>query len=76
MYASFMGHADIARILLAHGAHATSADKEGRTPLLEATYAGHSVIVTLLLDHGAQIEARNKYGTTALLAASVTGPRG
>ncbi len=69
MYASFIGHVEIAKSLLDHGAAVDAADKDGRTPLLEAAYIGHSPIVELLLERGAQVNATNKYGTTPLLTA-------
>ena len=51
--AAMNGHADIAELLLKHGASANALDPLGSTPLICAACNGHADVVRILLDHGA-----------------------
>jgi ankyrin repeat protein len=61
--------AEIATLLLAHGASVTMRGYENRTPLHQAAMQGRLDVAALLLTHGADIEARDEHGRTPLLLA-------
>jgi ankyrin repeat protein len=67
------GNVDVMKLLLEHGAHVASVDRNECTPLYEASQRGRLDIVSLLLDHGADVNYQDKYGWTALLEASFEG---
>ncbi|KAI0515082.1 ankyrin repeat-containing domain protein [Xylaria bambusicola] len=69
--ACYRGHADIARLLIEHGA---ALDGEGSlgTPLEAATHLGHTTVVGLLLDKGAAFYP-GRITTKCLLDASREG---
>jgi hypothetical protein len=67
-----MGYADVARLLLEHGADVNARDDLGDTPLHEAAH-GHVDVVRLLLEHGADVNARDKNGQTPLHEAASWG---
>ena len=67
------GDADVVRALLAGGAEARAADKDGVGALHIATHQGHAEVLRLLLESGAQPDARDNGGTTALQIATRTG---
>jgi ankyrin repeat protein len=58
--ASRCGHADVAQLLLEHGADADARDDSKRTPLLRASEYGHVNVARVLLEHGADAEARGR----------------
>lgn len=53
MKASFMGHTDVAHLLLEHGANPNLCDSHGVGALLVATEKNHTELVHLLLERGA-----------------------
>jgi ankyrin repeat protein len=57
----------MAKFLIAHGARVNTANKSGKTPLMEAAGTGDAQTVRLLLDHGASIDMKNHGGYTALM---------
>jgi ankyrin repeat protein len=67
------GHADIALLLLEHGADAKAKDDEERTPLHLASQGGHVEVVRVLLEHGADMESRDVYSNSPLDRASREG---
>ena len=68
-----MGHVDIARVLIAHGANVNhSSDREDR-PLFTAIQKNRIVIGELLLQHGASFHLTNPEGRTPLLLAAELG---
>ena len=67
------GHADIAQLLLEHGADAKAQDKTERTPLLLASVGGHLEIARVLLERGADMEARDIFDGSPLERASALG---
>lgn len=66
---------DIAKIeaLLNSGIGVDSADKKGRTALIDAAAEGQTEAVKLLLEHAARPNIEDKDGFTALRVASVEG---
>ena len=54
--ASYKGHLDGARLLLARGVDVNTTNKSKRTPLCSAYDGGHLDVMRLLLDHGADVE--------------------
>jgi ankyrin repeat protein len=74
MISAKLGYAEIARVLLEHGADMNARTKWGeRTALLEAADKGRSDVVNLLLDHGADIETRGTLNQTPLMEAAEEG---
>ena len=66
---------DLAQLeaLLRGGANPDSADKKGRTALIEAAVEGQAAAVRLLLQNGARPNLQDEEGFTALRAAAVAG---
>lgn len=71
--AAHHGHALIARLLLAAGAHVNRQDVVGNMPVHAAAQAGHNRVVKLLLREGALLEARSQSGMTPLHRAASKG---
>jgi ankyrin repeat protein len=71
--ASYEGHLDVARLLLAHGVDVNMADKYLRTPLCSAYDGGHLDVMRLLLDHGADVNVRYNFARLLLDDASFHG---
>lgn len=66
-------HAEIAKILIQHGANVNETNNENKTPLLWAvSLPGHAPIVKVLLDAGADIHHKNNKGRDALAIAKDT----
>ena len=66
-------HADIAQLLLEHGADANAQDMYERTPLLMASENGLGEIARVLLKHGADTELGKNGGQSPLELASTRG---
>ncbi len=72
--ASFKGHTEIVRALLAAGADVDLQDKNGQwTALIKASAYGHPESVRVLLEAGADVDLQAKDQVTALIAASFMG---
>jgi ankyrin repeat protein len=71
--ASEMGHLEVARILLDHGAQCNTGDGNNRPPLHWASQKGHSDIVQLLLDKGGDTRKQDGRRRTPLHWASQEG---
>ena len=67
------GYAEVAKILLAHGARPNARDPKDSMPLHHAALLGHNHLVRLLLDNGARIDGKNRDNETALHAATIAG---
>jgi ankyrin repeat protein len=63
IWASSLGHDDVVKLLLDHGAPPDATDEHGVTAL---QIASNAATVRLLLDHGAQVDAESDQGVTAL----------
>ena len=70
---SRMGHVDLARLFIEHGADVAAQSKDGTTPLHRASEGGHVDLAQLLIEHGADAAAQCKKGTTPLHQASEWG---
>ena len=71
--ASRRGHADIAQLLLDHGADGKARDDNECTPLLLSSSYGHVEVARILLEHGADTETRDNSGDSPLDWASARG---
>ena len=71
--ASRRGHADVAQLLLEHGADADARDDENCTPLLRASQYGHARVARVLVELGVNTEARDEDGWSPLERASNEG---
>ena len=71
--ASLSGHADIAAVLLEHGADVDLQDSNGWTALMMACQNGHVAVAEVLLAHGAKVNLRQIDDTTPLMIASKNG---
>ena len=69
------GHAEIAQLLVAHGADPNAKGFSGETALTIAAEHGHVEIVKILLDRGADMNAKTNHGDTALHYGSEYGHR-
>ena len=67
------GNADIARLLLEHGADGKAQNDNGRTPLLLSSGYGHVEVAQMLLEQGADTETRDHRGKSPLERASMEG---
>jgi ankyrin repeat protein len=69
------GYKEVAALLLSSGAHASSRNVRGYTPLISACEKGHLSVVQVLLEHtGSQgLEAKDTKGWTALHRAADEG---
>jgi ankyrin repeat protein len=70
MVATFRGHTDVVRQLLARGAEV---NHPGWTPLSYAAAQNRMDIARILMSQGAQINAQAENGTTALMMAAYEG---
>ncbi|MCZ2808354.1 MAG: ankyrin repeat domain-containing protein [Candidatus Bathyarchaeota archaeon] len=71
--ATINGHAEVVRVLLAHGANVNARDEKGATPLFWAANRGNAEVMELLLDKGAEIEAQTQEEFTPLTMAASNG---
>lgn len=73
--ASFFGHLEIARYLIAHGAEVNTASRNAQQvqPLHSAVAGGHLEIAEILIETGARINARQAHGYTPLHGAAQNG---
>ena len=67
------GYVEVARTLLAAGAHLDATNEQGWTALIYASWMGHVEVVSLFLAAGADVNAANKEGYAALIRSSYYG---
>ena len=81
----YVGHENIFRYLVEHGANVNEADEEGETSLYQACEEGHEGIIEYLIEHGADgdvvehgadVNKADKKGKTPLHKASEEGHEG
>ncbi len=68
-------HADVAAVLIEHGADVDASNGRGETPLSEAAWAGHRDVAELLLEHGATGETADGSDITPVHLAAIEGHR-
>ncbi|KAF3853456.1 hypothetical protein F7725_014144 [Dissostichus mawsoni] len=73
MYASYIGHDNIANLLLEAGVNVNAMTAKGLTPLMLAASCGNESIAYFLLQHGAELELKDTRGWTALFHCTSTG---
>uniref|UniRef100_A0A671LFS8 Ankyrin repeat and SAM domain-containing protein 3-like n=1 Tax=Sinocyclocheilus anshuiensis TaxID=1608454 RepID=A0A671LFS8_9TELE len=73
MYAAYIGHDNIANLLLETGVSVNATTSKGLTPLMLAASCGNESIAYFLLQQGAQLECKDVRGWTALLHSIATG---
>ena len=79
MAAARSGHADVARLLLEHGADPNAVDDHGNNALMIAAGASRIAVMETLINHGADLHARNISdvepfnGWTSLMHAAASG---
>ncbi|BCZ82462.1 hypothetical protein PTKU64_61370 [Paraburkholderia terrae] len=66
------GDAEIARVMIDHGANVKHANASGVTPLMAAAYGGYDGIAALLLARGADESLKDNRGMTAKDIAAQT----
>jgi hypothetical protein len=71
--AALWGHAEVARLLLDHGADVNSRSKDGWTPLHYAAAFGYADVARLLLERGADPSIKDDKGRTPLDVARERG---
>ena len=71
--ASRRGHADIARLLLEHGADGNAQNDDGSTPLLLSSSQGHAEVARIVLEQGADTETRNHADWSPLMLVLMEG---
>jgi ankyrin repeat protein len=67
------GHAEVARVLLKHGADTKPRDELDLSPLEQVVLEGHVELTQVLLEHGADANAQDKEWSTPLYLASCWG---
>ncbi|XP_070708454.1 ankyrin repeat and SAM domain-containing protein 3 [Pempheris klunzingeri] len=73
MYASYIGHDNIANLLLEAGVNVNATNAKGLTPLMLAASCGNESIAYFLLQQGAELELKDSQGWTALFHCTSTG---
>jgi uncharacterized protein len=71
MLASYLGHLEATRLLLARGADPEQANASGQTPLAGAAFKGGTDIARALLDAGAKVDGAGPDGKTPLMFAAM-----
>ncbi|XP_069547583.1 ankyrin repeat and SAM domain-containing protein 3 isoform X1 [Brachyistius frenatus] len=73
MYASYIGHDNIANLLLEAGVNVNATTAKGLSPLILAASCGNESIAYFLLQQGAELELKDSRGWTALFHCTSTG---
>ncbi|XP_013111702.1 protein fem-1 homolog B isoform X2 [Stomoxys calcitrans] len=71
--ASGLGHLQVVKLLVQHGANVNHNTKAQSSPLRAACYAGRLDIVKYLIEHGADVNIGNKYNNTCIMIAAYKG---
>ncbi|XP_073813776.1 protein fem-1 homolog B isoform X2 [Musca autumnalis] len=71
--AAGLGHLQIVKLLVRHGANVNHNTKAQSSPLRAACYAGRLDIVKYLIEHGADVNLGNKYNNTCIMIAAYKG---
>lgn len=68
-----MGHIDIVKLLIEHGADVNVRSSNGYTPLIAAASEDRSEIARYLIEHGAAVDCKDASGETPLSLACSLG---
>ena len=71
--AAYSGNAEVARLLLVHGAEIYETDAEGNLAVHRAASEGRRELMDLLIREGASLTTKNKKGRSALEEAREAG---
>uniref|UniRef100_A0A1I8MKC2 Protein fem-1 homolog B n=1 Tax=Musca domestica TaxID=7370 RepID=A0A1I8MKC2_MUSDO len=71
--AAGLGHLQIVKLLVRHGANVNHNTKAQSSPLRAACYAGRLDIVKYLIENGADVNLGNKYNNTCIMIAAYKG---
>ncbi len=71
--AVFLGHEDLARLLLDHGASVQAPNRDGGSPLHSAAARGDAPLLELLIARGADVAAQDAQRSTPLHVAAFLG---
>ena len=69
------GNADLARMLIVHGANVNRRDIYGMTPIIQAVMTAHSKAVDVLMEHGADLDITDADGISARDTYIRSGPK-
>jgi len=64
--AAVSGNANVAKVLIHHGANVHTMDKEGKSTLMNAALNGFEALVKLLVKKGVSVKLKSEHGKTAL----------
>ena len=67
MLASYHGHLEAVRVLLAQGADPLIANDNGQLPIAGAAFKGDLAMIRLLIEHGVPVDAAAEDGRTEIL---------
>ncbi|KAK7919745.1 hypothetical protein WMY93_011029 [Mugilogobius chulae] len=73
MYAAYIGHDNIANLLLEAGVNVNATTAKGLSPLMLAASCGNESIAYFLLQQGAELEMKDVRGWTALFHCTSAG---
>lgn len=71
MLASYHGHHEAVRVLLAQGADPLIANDNGQLPIAGAAFKGDLAMIRLLVEHGVPVDAAAQDGRTALMLTAM-----
>jgi len=74
--AAYLGHGDVAKLLLDHGANINAQNKDGKTALYFAALRGNEDTVKLLIANKADPKITDAAGRTALVMAALVRKQG
>ncbi|QXI44697.1 ankyrin repeat domain-containing protein [Pseudomonas wayambapalatensis] len=71
MLASYHGHHEAVKVLLAHGADPLIANDNDQLPIAGAAFKGDLAMIRLFIEHGVPVDAAAGDGRTALMLAAM-----
>lgn len=68
-----LGHIDIVKLLIEHGADVNASSRTNQNALVEATLNGHYEVIKYLIEHGADVKAKDNRNRSLLKIAKQAG---